>query len=188
MRRATRRVERLVDTLLDIARLEVGGLELDLRAIDLASLVAGLIAEERHLAQATGVALEADLPPDLPPVSADRDVLLRVLVNLLDNALKFTREGRVWVEAHSAEAGFVRIDVIDTGPGIPKEERERIFEKFTQVRGQVQARRGSGLGLAFCRMAVEAHGGRIWIEDGPGGKGSRFAFTIPRAGRRSTDG
>jgi signal transduction histidine kinase len=181
MRRASQRVERLVDTLLDIARLEEGSLELDRQALDLAPLVAEIIAEERHLAEATGVALGADLPAGLPEVWVDRDVLLRVLINLLDNALKFTHAGRVWVEAHPAEAGAVRVDVVDTGPGIPDGERERIFEKFTQVRGQVQTRRGSGLGLAFCRMAVEAHGGRIWAEDGPGGKGSRFAFTIPRA-------
>jgi signal transduction histidine kinase len=181
VRRTSQRVERLVDTLLDIARLEEGSLELDRQALDLAPLVAEIIAEERHLAEAKGVTLEADLPAGLPEVWADRDVLLRVLINLLDNALKFTRAGRVWVEAHPAEAGAVRVDVVDTGPGIPEGERERIFEKFTQVRGQVQTRRGSGLGLAFCRMAVEAHGGRIWVEDGPRGKGSCFAFTIPRA-------
>jgi signal transduction histidine kinase len=181
MRRASRRVERLVDTLLDIASLEEGSLELDCRALDLASLVAELIVEERHLAEAKSVTLETDLPPDLPRVWADRDVLLRVLINLLDNALKFTAsDGRVWVEAH-ADGEAVRVDVVDTGPGIPEGERERIFEKFTQVRRQAGTRRGSGLGLTFCRMAVEAHGGRIWVEDGPGGTGSRFAFTVPRA-------
>jgi signal transduction histidine kinase len=190
MRRASRRVEGLVDTLLDIARLEEGSLELDRRPLDLGPLAAEVIAEERHLAQAKDVTLEAELPPDLPQVLADRDVLLRVLINLLDNALKFTEAGgRVWVEARRAEPDAVRVDVVDTGPGIPEGERERIFEKFTQVRGRSQPRRGSGLGLAFCRMAVEAHGGRIWVEDGPGGKGSRFAFTLPRAGRGvSTDG
>jgi signal transduction histidine kinase len=76
---------------------------------------------------------------------------------------------------------MVQVAVVDTGPGIPPEERERIFEKFTQMPGQAGSVRGSGLGLAFCRMAVEAHGGRIWIEDGPEGKGSRFAFTLPKA-------
>jgi signal transduction histidine kinase len=181
MQRASQRVERLVDTLLDIARLEEGSLELDRQALDLAPLIAEVIVEERHLAESKGVALEVPLPSGLPDVSADRDILLRVLINLLDNALKFTpAEGRVWVEAHP-EAEAVQVDVVDTGPGIPEGERERIFEKFTQVQRHVQARRGSGLGLAFCRLAVEAHGGRIWVEDGPGGKGSRFAFTVPRA-------
>jgi signal transduction histidine kinase len=181
MGRASQRMERLVDTLLDIARFEEGSLELHLQSLDLASLIEEVIMEERHLAEAKGVALEAKLPPGLPSVSADRDILLRVLVNLLDNALKFTHtKGRVWMEALPG-AETVQVDVIDTGLGIPEGERERIFEKFTQVRRQTEARRGSGLGLTFCRMAVEAHGGCIWVEDGPEGKGSRFAFTIPRA-------
>lgn len=181
MERATQRMERLVDTLLDIARFEEGAMALRLQPLDVASLVEETIAGERHLAENKDIVLEARPSAELPAVSADRDVLQRVLTNLLDNALKFTPAGgHVWVEAHPA-AEAVRVDVVDTGPGIPAGERERIFEKFTQVRGQAGSRRGSGLGLTFCRMAVEAHGGRIWIEDGPGGKGSRFVFTIPRA-------
>ena len=85
----------------------------------------------------------------------------------------------MWTEGR-LEADAVRLDVVDTGPGIPILERERIFEKFTQLPGRTSVRRGSGLGLTFCRMAVEAHGGRIWIEDGPDGVGSRFVFTIPK--------
>ena len=111
---------------------------------------------------------------------ADGEILQRVLVNLLDNALKFTPSGgQVWVEGRPEDA-VVELSVVDTGPGIPPEERERVFEKFTQVRGHEMARKGSGLGLTFCQMAVEAQGGRIWIEDGPQGRGSCFTFTIPR--------
>ena len=83
----------------------------------------------------------------------------------------------MWIEAR-AETDALRLDVNDTGPGIPPEERERIFEKFTQVKQRQGARRGSGLGLTFCRRAVEAHGGRIWVEEGPNGVGSRFALTL----------
>ncbi|MFL7794589.1 MAG: ATP-binding protein [Anaerolineae bacterium] len=181
MERATQRMERLVDTLLDIARFEEGAMTLQLQRLDMAALIEETITGERHLAENKDMVMEARLAVELPAVSADRDVLQRVLTNLLDNALKFTPAGgRVWVEAHP-EAKAVRVDVVDTGPGIPAGERERIFEKFTQVRGQTGSRRGSGLGLTFCRMAVEAHGGRIWIEDGPGGKGSRFVFTVPIA-------
>jgi NtrC-family two-component system sensor histidine kinase KinB len=170
-----------VDTLLDIARFEEGAMTLQLQRLDMAALIEETITGERHLAENKDMVMEARLAVELPAVSADRDVLQRVLTNLLDNALKFTPAGgRVWVEAHP-EAKAVRVDVVDTGPGIPAGERERIFEKFTQVRGQTGSRRGSGLGLTFCRMAVEAHGGRIWIEDGPGGKGSRFVFTVPIA-------
>ena len=181
MGRATRRMERLVDTLLDIARFEEGAMALQLQPLDVASLIEETITGERHLAENKDIALEAHLAVELPAILADRDVFQRVLVNLLDNALKFTPVGgRVWVEAHP-ETEAVRVEVVDTGPGIPAGERERIFEKFTQVRGQTGSRRGSGLGLTFCRMAVEAHGGRIWIEEGPGGEGSRFVLAVPRA-------
>jgi signal transduction histidine kinase len=103
----------------------------------------------------------------------------RVLINLLDNAFKFTpRGGHVHIQVES-ESDAIRLRVIDTGPGIPVEERRRIFEKFTQVKGHRGSRTGTGLGLAFCQMAVEGHGGRIWVEDGPGGEGSCFVLTMP---------
>jgi signal transduction histidine kinase len=169
-----------VDTLLDIARLEEGAMALGLLPLDLEGLVGEVLAEERPLAEKKGVTLESRLPESLPPVLADHDVLLRVLVNLVDNALKFTPRGeRVWVAAGPEPKG-VRVEVVDAGPGIPVAERARIFEKFTQVQRQAETRRGVGLGLSFCRMAVEAHGGRIWVEDGPGGRGSRFVFTLPQ--------
>ena len=178
MGRSVRRMQRLVDTLLDIARLEEGEMVLQPLPLDLSALIEGVMKEERPLAEKSGVTLESRLPTGLPEVLADRDLIQRVVINLLDNALKFTPSGgQVWVGAQP-EAGEVRVEVVDTGPGIPLEERERIFEKFTQVQRWVGVRRGSGLGLTFCRMAVEAHGGRIWVEDGPEGNGSRFIFTL----------
>jgi signal transduction histidine kinase len=172
------RMRRLVSTLLDIARLEVGE-TLNLQPVDLAVLIEEVMAEELPLAESSGVALEADLPEALPLVLGDRDFLERVLINLLDNALKFTSgKGRVRVEVHPKQDD-VHVQVTDTGPGIPLEDRERVFEKFTHTRTQVGTRKGLGLGLAFCQMAVRAHGGRIWIEDGPGGSGSCFIFTLP---------
>jgi len=181
MVRSVRRMRRLVDTLLDIARLEEGEVVLWLQPLDLRLLIKGAIMEERPLAERLGITLTSRLPTDLQAVLADRDIIQRVLVNLLDNALKFTPSGgRVWVKV-KPETEVMRVEVIDTGLGIPPEDRIRIFEKFTQVQGQIGTRRGSGLGLAFCRMAVEAHGGHIWVEDGPKGKGSRFIFTIPKA-------
>jgi signal transduction histidine kinase len=183
MGRSVRRMQRLVDTLLDIARLEEGAMALGLLPLDLGGLVGEVLSEERPLAEKKGVTLESQLPSGLPPVLADHDVLLRVLINLVDNALKFTPRGeRVWVAAQ-AEGEGVRVEVVDAGPGIPVAERTRVFEKFTQVQGRAEIRRGVGLGLSFCRMAVEAHGGHIWVEDGPGGSGSRFLFTLPQAQR-----
>jgi signal transduction histidine kinase len=181
MELSARRMQRLVETLLDIARLEEGAMRLQPVALDLFPLVEEIMDEERSLAEGKGVTLENRLPANLPAVVADRDILQRVLVNLLDNGIKFTPAGgRVWVEGQ-AGAEDVQIAVVDTGSGVLEDERSRIFEKFTQARRQPEVRRGAGLGLAFCRMAVEAHDGRIWVEDGPEGKGSRFVFTIPHS-------
>ncbi len=180
MGQSIQRMQYLVETLLDIARLEEGEMTLWLQPLDLRPLVETLMAEEHLLARKSGVTLENRVPADLPLVMADHDVLERVMVNLLDNAIRFTpRKGKVWVDARPDES-VVRIEVVDTGPGIPKEERARIFEKFTQVPGQVENRRGAGLGLPFCRMAISAQGGRIWVEDGPKGKGNRMVFILPQ--------
>lgn len=179
MKRSAQRMQRLVDTLLDIARWERGELTLNREPLDLGSLVAELIVEEGTLARTQSLELQSQVAEDLPRASVDRDVMQRVFINLLDNAFKFTpKGGQVRVQVES-DGDAVRLKVTDTGPGIPVEERRRIFEKFTQVKGHPGSRRGTGLGLAFCQMAVEAHGGRIWVEDGPGGEGSCFVLTLP---------
>jgi two-component system CheB/CheR fusion protein len=115
-------------------------------------------------------------------VKADRDVLWRVVANLLDNALKFSPPAsKIEITAHSLDNRVIRIDVTDAGPGIPPEERERIFEKFTRVKGaEHEKHSGTGLGLTFCRMAVEVHGGAIWADAGPAGVGSRFSVQLPQ--------
>lgn len=180
MGRAAGRMRRLVDTLLDIARMEGGRMALQEAPLDVRALVEETVAEEQPYARLRDIELTSRVPAGLPLVSGDRDVLQRVLINLLDNALNYTPEGgRVWVEARPLGGG-VELAVVDTGPGIPPEERERIFEKFTQVKGRHGARRGSGLGLTFCRLAVEAHGGQVWVEDGPEGVGSRFVVELGR--------
>jgi signal transduction histidine kinase len=126
-----------------------------------------------------GIDLGVEIPADLPRAQADRDKIERVLTNLMDNALKFTPEnGRiVWKAEKQGE--MMRVSITDSGPGVPPEDRERIFGRFSQAAGEKPRRRGFGLGLAYCRLTVEHHGGRIWVEDGEGGKGSRFVFTLP---------
>ena len=138
------------------------------------------IASERN------VQVEVDIPPDLPMVDIDNEQISRVVTNLLDNALKFTPAGKkVIIRAthQDHEMGDVLMcSVSDAGPGIPEGFEETIFDRFSQVRGQTHSSRlrGSGLGLAFCRLAIEAHGGRIWAQSLPG-QGSTFYFTLPEA-------
>lgn len=180
MERSLSRMQRLVDTLLDITRLEEGAMALYLRSLDLSALIQESVTEEHPLAESSGVTLENRTLEDIPSIVADRDVLQRVLINLLDNAIKYTPVGgQIWVQVQP-DGGMVQVEVGDTGPGIPSEERARIFEKFTQVKRRAGPQRGVGLGLTFCQMAIEAHGGRIWVEDGPNGNGVRFVFALPQ--------
>jgi PAS domain S-box-containing protein len=174
----------MIDSLMDMTRLEAGQMILDEEAIRLPPLAEKVLERLQPLAQKKEIALSLEVDPQLPAVWADADMMRRVFVNLLDNAMKFTPSGGSVGVTLSKEVAFpqheagARCTVTDTGPGIPQAYRERIFERFTRVNvggGQV---RGTGLGLAFCRLAVEAHGGNIWVQDGPEG-GSRFTFTVP---------
>ncbi|MFZ6028402.1 MAG: GAF domain-containing protein [Chloroflexota bacterium] len=173
------RVLSLIESLLDIAKLKAGRMELYMTEFEPAVLVTGILGDFMPQANEMGVILRHELAPHSSKVRADQGKITRVLTNLLDNALKFTPAGGqvlVSVEQHSPE--FVAIHVCDTGPGIPEEYREKVFDRFTQIPGQKGRRRGSGLGLTFCRLAVEAHGGRIWVSPRAGG-GSDFTFLLP---------
>ena len=177
------RMQRLVDSLLEVSRMEAGEAEFNLSKIDPAALISEVAHRESLLLQKKNIHLELRLSPDLPLVCIDRDKIDRVLVNLIDNAFKYTLEdGRVTISAEACEGG-VQIGVSDSGPGIPIEEHQRVFERFAQVAGEARKRRGFGLGLSYCRLAVEGHGGRIWVEEGVGGVGSRFVFTVPAVAR-----
>jgi signal transduction histidine kinase len=114
--------------------------------------------------------------PDVPPVTGDPVRVRQVVDNLLVNALKFTPEGGTVALSARARDGGVEVTVRDTGPGIPEAERQKIFEKFYQIKGASIG--GVGLGLAICKAIVELHGGRIWVDSEPGG-GAAFHFTLP---------
>lgn len=180
-------LSRLIRNLLDIARLEEGRLSIKHEPVPVAALVAATCGEHEAAFRAKGVTLEEVLPSGLPPVLGDEELLARTLDNLLRNALQFTPAGgRVTVSAR-AEAGGVTLAVRDTGQGVPAAFREKIFDKFAQAEvGGQGRRRGTGLGLTFCRLAVEAHNGRIWVESAEG-RGSCFCVTLPLAGEE-TDG
>jgi signal transduction histidine kinase len=180
----------LVSTLLDISRMETGDLEIHRRPVQFSLLVDEVLADLTPLANDQGLVLLSDVPPVLPSVLADPDKLNRVLTNLIDNALKFSPPGgQVLVRAEVLAAANgaatngrakpgILCSVLDSGPGIPADYRDRVFDRFVQVQGQKGRREGTGLGLTFCKMAVEAHGGRIWAENRPEG-GSAFCFTLP---------
>jgi signal transduction histidine kinase len=137
----------------------------------------------RSRAESLGLALATEIANDIPPISVDRERIVRVLGNLLGNAIKFTRHGgRVCVLANPA-GDFVQLSVADTGDGIPPENLERIFERYWQAeRG---SRGGVGLGLAIVRGIIEAHGGAVGVESRVG-EGSTFRFTIPVMSDSST--
>ena len=171
----------MVNDLLDISKWESGSLVLDRQPLQPADVIEYALAQTTPLARRNGLRVARNIPPDLPPVEADRDMLRRSLVNLLGNAVKFTPRGGIVTVSASYEAaeGGVVFAVGDTGEGIPAHQVRRIFDKFGQVESRKAGRRMStGLGLTFCKLVAEAHGGRIWVESRLG-KGSRFLFTIP---------
>jgi len=174
------KMRELVNRILEIGQLERQQALLAARRapIELAHLIGQVLELQAPQASAKGVRLESDVPPDLPPAWADAELIGRVLQNLVDNAVKFTPPGGlVRVAARTGESEgrpALLVSVTDTGSGIPDEIRSRLFQKF--VRGK-QLERGSGLGLAFCKLAVEAHDGRIEVESVPG-RGATFAFSL----------
>jgi signal transduction histidine kinase len=180
-RHAAQRMLGMTESLLEIARLRSGKIETSLTSIDLRALTTGLLNDFMPQSLEYGIILRNEVPEDAPAVRADLAKTARVLTNLVDNALKFTPSGgQVVVSVDRMEDGMVTVQVSDSGPGIPDEYREKIFDRFSQVPGLVGRRRGSGLGLTFCRLALDSQGGKIWVEPRPGG-GSVFAFTLPVA-------
>ncbi|MCL4248245.1 MAG: GAF domain-containing protein [Anaerolineae bacterium] len=173
---------RLVESLLDIARLEKRQMPLHFMPTTVDILVAETIITLTSSIQNANVTVERDITPDIPSLTVDHDIIRRVLVNLVDNALRFTpADSKILIQARDFPE-YVMIRVADSGPGIPPEERERIFERFRQVKANQPLRgaRGVGLGLTFCKLAVENHGGRIWVENDSPLSGACFALTLPR--------
>jgi signal transduction histidine kinase len=168
----------MLNDILDVAKLEAGRLDLQWQATDLTRLLAEAADQYHVLAELGDVALRAEVPPGPLVIQADAQLVGRVLANLVLNAIKYTPpKGAVTLAAEAAPAGFVTVRVADTGEGIPPDQRDLIFEKFGQVK-QEGPRQGTGLGLTLCKMAVEAHGGKIWVESVMG-QGSQFIFTLP---------
>lgn len=177
--RSADRMQRLISTLLDINRLEAGQSLLDNEPVKAVDLVNDALDTVRSLLDNKHQQVKINIPEALPMVWVDMDMIRRVLINLLENAVKYTPAGS-HIEVSARRKGeWCEVWIDDNGPGIPEEKRQVIFEKFARLQDNRKVV-GFGLGLAFCRMAVEAHGGKIWVENRAKG-GSRFAFTLPIA-------
>ncbi len=173
------RLNRLVQNLLEMTRLESGELRVQRAWHPLEEVVGAALG---RVARGLGTRpVAVSIPPDLPLVAIDDVLIEQVLVNLLDNAVKYTPVGSAVRLVVTAGENHVTVELADQGPGLPRGEEERVFEKFH--RGTTEDRRGAGLGLAICRGIVEAHGGRIWAQNLPG-SGVAFLFTLPLGGTR----
>jgi signal transduction histidine kinase len=177
---SAQRLLNMINLLLDISRLEGGHMPLELAEQAPQALVNAALVNLQLMAEERGVELRIKVGATCR-VLADRELVLRVLQNLLDNALKFSPRGSAVSVAAARDSGLpgmMRFAVSDSGIGIKAQDLEQIFAKFGQVGNRRSA--GSGLGLTFCKLVVEAHGGRIWVESEPG-RGSSFYFTLPCA-------
>jgi histidine kinase len=177
------RLNRLVDDLQELSRVEARAYDLDLRPLDVVSLVQTVTKRLGPQFEAKQISLDVVLAPDLPHILADEGRVIQILTNLTGNALQYTPEnGSIQISAKQADR-FVQFSIQDTGVGIPPEQIGHIFDRFYRV-DKSRSRRsggGSGIGLTIARALVEAHGGRIWAESQGEGQGSTFNFTLPVA-------
>ena len=183
------RLTRLINQVLDLAKIESGSAEWSQDCVDLNEVIEEASRSLSQLFHESSIMLEKELPARTVLVMADRDRLVQVAINLLSNAVKFCEPGTGQVTVRlSTPRGKVRVEVADNGPGIHPDEQKRIFEKFHQLKGiRDEKPRGSGLGLTICHRIINYHGGSIWVESRPGA-GAKFIFELAPAERSSTDG
>ncbi len=177
--REVERLNRLVNDLLDLSRIESGAVKLTFDEVDLSELISSAVEAFQAQAQEKDIEVETDIPSGLPSVRADGDRVYQVLVNLISNALRFNRPGgRIAIAAERAN-GYVRVEVRDTGAGIASDQLPQIWERFHRAdTARSRQEGGTGLGLAIVRSIVEAHGGIVTAKSVVG-EGSTFSFTLP---------
>ena len=164
--------------LMDIVKTGSGELQLQLEPVDIKSLLMGTCMQISPLLQGKDQSLNMDLPASLPIIHGDGHRLEQVVLNLMNNASKFTRQGgTITLRAQKQDAGIL-VEVQDVGIGIAKEEQTRLFKPYSRLNSDRQRHAGLGLGLALAKQVVELHGGEIWVDSEPG-KGSTFAFSLP---------
>jgi signal transduction histidine kinase len=177
-------LDRLVGDLLDVARLDVGRLELNFDTHELVDLAARNVEQMQAQDETRVIKLDA---PSVPLYgSFDRDRINQIFQNLLGNAIKYAPDGDIVVTISQPEEAVARVCVADSGPGIAAADQPRLFERFYRAATTAEGAKGFGIGLYVVRTLVEAHGGRIWVESRPG-QGSRFIFTLPLTGQGRAD-
>lgn len=178
--RETARLQRLVQDLQELSRVEGGAVQLDLQPRPVTELISDAVDRLQRQYEEKGVELAAEVPPDSPIVLVDSDRIGQVLQNLLGNALQHTPAGGRVVVTAGVDGDQVTLTVADSGVGIAPKDLPRLFERFYRAdRSRARASGGSGIGLTIAKHLVEAHGGRIWAESDGLGHGSRFSFTLP---------
>lgn len=174
------RLTRLINDVLDSAKLEAGKVEWDFAAVPPQRLIERSCAITAALAEQKGLELVSEVAPDLPALRGDENRLLQVLINLVANAVKFSERGQIRLRAERQDE-FIRFSVQDSGCGIAEKDQDKVFDKFKQIGDTLTDKpHGTGLGLSICRQIVKHHGGEIWLESAPG-QGSSFFVTIPVA-------
>jgi signal transduction histidine kinase len=182
IRKESERLTALINNILDFSRIEAGRKEYDMRETDLAGLVRNTLDAYRFQIEQNGFQFQQNIAEDLPPVRVDREAIARSLLNLVNNAVKYSSHDKYLGVNVYRQNGWVKLEVIDHGIGIPRGELHKIFEKFYRAGDPlVHNTKGSGLGLSLVRHIVQAHGGNVAVESAPG-KGSKFTMTLPAAG------
>ena len=173
-------LNRRIDELLDLARIETGMLEVNPKAVDARQLLLAIAEDMKAMVTSNGQSLTVNIPPSMSPVWADEERLRQIVLNLMINASKFTPEGgKIILRAEEKNSSLV-VEVEDTGPGIPKEEQKQLFQPYHRRLADRDNLGGLGLGLALCKYLVQLHGGQIWVQSEIG-QGSNFGFSIPLA-------
>ena len=184
IRKESERLSALINNILDFSRIEAGAKEYDFRETDIGELVRNTLDSYRYQIEQQGFALEEQIDPSIPPVRIDREAIARALVNLVNNALKYSdRDKFLGVKLYRANSDL-KLEVVDRGIGIDRNEQARIFEKFYRTCDPlVHNTKGSGLGLSLVQHIMHAHGGHVEVESAPG-RGSKFIMTLPLTGRQ----
>jgi signal transduction histidine kinase len=179
MRKESERLTALINNILDFSRIEAGRKEYDFRETDLRELVRNTLDSYRYQIEQHGFDYEEKIADDIPPLRVDREAMARSLLNLVNNALKYSQDRKYLCVNLYRGNGSVKLEVVDHGIGIPSQEQCKIFEKFYRVGDPlVHNTKGSGLGLSLVRHIAQAHGGEVSVESAPG-QGSKFTIALP---------